>query len=60
MIPDMNGRGHMASYDFNIGIICGGSASLTVAVEGAQLGAKTLLIDKDGSSADRGDHDDTE
>lgn len=50
----------MASYDFNIGIICGGSASLTVAVEGAQLGAKTLLIDKDGSSADRGDHDDTE
>jgi hypothetical protein len=45
----------MASYDFNIGIIGGGSAVLTVAVGGAQL-----LIDKDGSSADRQDHDDTE
>jgi|GEM_PF-2028164 pyruvate/2-oxoglutarate dehydrogenase complex dihydrolipoamide dehydrogenase (E3) component len=52
--------GHTASYDFNIGIIGGGSAVLTVAAGGAQLGAKTLLIDKDGSSADRQDHDDTE
>jgi hypothetical protein len=49
----------MASYDFNIRIIGGGSAVLTVAAGGAQLRAKTLLIDKDGSSADRQDHDDT-
>ena len=38
----------MASYDFDIGIIGGGSAGLTVAAGSAQLGAKTLLIDKDG------------
>lgn len=50
----------MASYDFNICIIVGGSAVLTVETGGAQLGAKTLLIVKDGSSADRQDHDATE
>ena len=38
----------MAPYDFDIGIIGGGSAGLTVAAGSAQLGAKTLLIDKDG------------
>src|SRR5512143_518747 len=44
---DVSG-GHMAAYDFDIGIIGGGSAGLTVAAGSAQLGAKTLLIDKDG------------
>ena len=38
----------MATYDFDIGIIGGGSAGLTVAAGSAQLGAKTLLIDRDG------------
>jgi pyruvate/2-oxoglutarate dehydrogenase complex dihydrolipoamide dehydrogenase (E3) component len=38
----------MASYDFDIGVLGGGSAGLTVAAGSAQLGAKTLLIDKDG------------
>jgi pyruvate/2-oxoglutarate dehydrogenase complex dihydrolipoamide dehydrogenase (E3) component len=38
----------MASFDFDIGIIGGGSAGLTVAAGSAQLGAKTLLVDKDG------------
>jgi pyruvate/2-oxoglutarate dehydrogenase complex dihydrolipoamide dehydrogenase (E3) component len=37
----------MASYDFDIGIIGGGSAGLTVASGSAQLGAKTLLIEKE-------------
>ena len=38
----------MSVYDFDIGIIGGGSAGLTVAAGSAQLGAKTLLIDKEG------------
>jgi len=38
----------MASYAFDIGVLGGGSAGLTVAAGSAQLGAKTLLIDKDG------------
>ncbi|MEW5744584.1 MAG: FAD-dependent oxidoreductase [Nitrospirota bacterium] len=38
----------MASYDFDIGILGGGSGGLTVAAGAAQLGAKTLLIDKEG------------
>jgi pyruvate/2-oxoglutarate dehydrogenase complex dihydrolipoamide dehydrogenase (E3) component len=37
----------MSSYDFDIGVIGGGSAGLTVAAGSAQLGAKTLLIDKE-------------
>lgn len=37
----------MAKYDFDIGIIGGGSAGLTVAAGAAQLGAKTLLIEKE-------------
>jgi len=36
----------MASYDYDIGIIGGGAAGLTVASGAAQLGAKTLLIEK--------------
>lgn len=37
----------MADYDFDIGIIGGGAAGLTVASGSAQLGAKTLLIEKE-------------
>jgi len=37
----------MAAYDFDIGIIGGGSAGLTVAAGAAQFGAKTLLIEKE-------------
>ncbi len=37
----------MASYDFDIGIVGGGAAGLTIASGSAQLGAKTLLIEKE-------------
>ncbi len=37
----------MAKHDFDIGIIGGGSAGLTIAAGAAQLGAKTLLIEKE-------------
>jgi pyruvate/2-oxoglutarate dehydrogenase complex dihydrolipoamide dehydrogenase (E3) component len=37
----------MATYDFDIGVIGGGSAGLTVTSGAAQLGAKTLLIEKE-------------
>ena len=37
----------MAKYDFDIGIIGGGSAGLTIAAGASQLGAKTLLIEKE-------------
>src|SRR5208337_3301570 len=37
-----------AKYDFDIGILGGGSGGLTVAAGAAQLGAKTLLVDKEG------------
>ena len=37
----------MASYDFDIGVIGGGAAGLTVAAGAAQLGARTLLVEKD-------------
>ncbi|HHL33150.1 MAG TPA: FAD-binding protein, partial [Desulfobulbaceae bacterium] len=37
----------MASYDYDIGIIGGGAAGLTVASGAAQLGAKTLIIEKE-------------
>ena len=36
----------MSSYDYDIGIIGGGAAGLTVAAGAAQFGAKTLLIEK--------------
>jgi len=36
----------MASFDYDIGIIGGGAAGLTVASGAAQLGARTLLIEK--------------
>ena len=37
----------MATYDFDIGVIGGGAAGLTVTAGAAQLGAKTLLIEKE-------------
>jgi pyruvate/2-oxoglutarate dehydrogenase complex dihydrolipoamide dehydrogenase (E3) component len=37
----------MTGYDFDIGIIGGGAAGLTVASGAAQLGAKTLLVEKE-------------
>lgn len=39
----------MAEFDYDIGIIGGGAAGLTVASGAAQLGAKTLLIEKEPS-----------
>jgi pyruvate/2-oxoglutarate dehydrogenase complex dihydrolipoamide dehydrogenase (E3) component len=40
-------EGAMAHYDFDIGILGGGAAGLTVASGAAQLGAKTLLVEKE-------------
>ena len=37
----------MKGYDYDIGILGGGSAGLTIAVGAARFGAKTLLIDKE-------------
>lgn len=37
----------MATYDFDIGILGGGSAGLTVAAGAARFGAKTLLVEKE-------------
>jgi pyruvate/2-oxoglutarate dehydrogenase complex dihydrolipoamide dehydrogenase (E3) component len=37
----------MADFDFDIGVIGAGAAGLTVAAGAAQLGAKTLLIEKE-------------
>ncbi len=39
----------MAKYDFDIGILGGGSAGLTIAAGSAMLGAKTLLVEKEKS-----------
>ncbi|MFA7383585.1 MAG: FAD-dependent oxidoreductase [Desulfurivibrionaceae bacterium] len=37
----------MVGYDYDLGIIGGGAAGLTVASGAAQLGAKTLLVEKE-------------
>ena len=37
----------MTNYDYDLGIIGGGAGGLTVAAGAAQLGAKTLLIEKE-------------
>ncbi|MCG6931391.1 MAG: FAD-dependent oxidoreductase [Desulfofustis sp.] len=37
----------MSVYDYDIGVIGAGAAGLTVAAGSAQLGAKTLLVEKD-------------
>ena len=37
----------MTSYDFDIGVIGGGAAGLTITSGAAQLGAKTLLVEKE-------------
>ncbi len=37
----------MTTYDYDIGIIGGGAAGLTVASGASQLGAGTLLVEKE-------------
>ena len=37
----------MTEFDYDIGVIGGGAAGLTVAAGSAQLGAKTLIIEAD-------------
>ena len=37
----------MAKFDFDLGVIGGGAAGLTVTAGAAQLGAKTLLVEKE-------------
>ncbi|NNL77379.1 MAG: NAD(P)-binding protein, partial [Desulfobacterales bacterium] len=37
----------MAKFDYDIGVIGGGAGGLTVTSGAAQLGAKTLLIEKE-------------
>ena len=37
----------MTQYDFDIGVIGGGAAGLTVTAGAAQLGAKTILVEKE-------------
>ncbi|NDV21875.1 NAD(P)/FAD-dependent oxidoreductase [Desulfovibrio sp. JC022] len=37
----------MAKYDYDLGVIGGGAAGLTVAAGAAQLGVKVLLVDKE-------------
>ncbi|GBE03248.1 mercuric reductase [bacterium BMS3Abin09] len=39
----------MADYDFDIGVLGGGAAGLTVASGASQFGAKTLLVEKEKS-----------
>ena len=39
----------MVDYDYDLGIIGGGAAGLTIASGAAQLGAKTLLIEKEAA-----------
>jgi len=39
----------MATYDYDIGILGGGSAGLTIAAGSAMLGARTLLVEKERS-----------
>ncbi len=39
----------MANYDYDIGILGGGAAGLTIASGAAQFGARTLLIEKENS-----------
>lgn len=40
-------RNSMANYDYDLGIIGGGAAGLTVASGAAQLGARTFLVEKE-------------
>ena len=37
----------MAKYDFDLGVLGGGAAGLTITAGAAQLGAKTLLVERD-------------
>jgi pyruvate/2-oxoglutarate dehydrogenase complex dihydrolipoamide dehydrogenase (E3) component len=46
-IHNPSGEIEMAQYDYDIGIIGGGAGGLTVAAGAAQLGARTLLVEKE-------------
>src|SRR5210317_1987247 len=37
----------MAKYDFDLGVLGGGAAGLTICAGAAQLGAKTLMVEKE-------------
>ena len=37
----------MAEYEFDMGVIGGGAAGLTITAGAAQLGAKTILVEKE-------------
>ncbi len=39
----------MANYDYDLGVLGGGAAGLTVTAGAAQLGAKTLLVEKEAA-----------
>jgi len=39
----------MAKYDFDLGVLGGGAAGLTITAGAAQLGAKTLLVEKESA-----------
>ncbi|KPJ98585.1 MAG: mercuric reductase [Desulfobacterales bacterium SG8_35] len=39
----------MAKYDFDLGVLGGGAAGLTITAGAAQLGAKTLLVEKEAA-----------
>lgn len=43
----LKGKRIMPEYDFDIGVIGGGAAGLTVTAGAAQLGARTLLVEKE-------------
>ncbi len=39
----------MAKYDFDLGVLGGGAAGLTITAGAARLGAKTLLVEKEAA-----------
>ena len=39
----------MAKYDFDLGVLGGGAAGLTITAGAAQLGARTLLVEKESA-----------
>ena len=42
----------MADFDYDIGIMGGGSAGLTIASGASRLGAKTVLLEKESLGGD--------
>ena len=39
----------MAKYDYDLGVLGGGAAGLTITAGAARLGAKTLLVEKEAA-----------